>query len=139
MDYCDNGSFEHSLIEIKSKCFTDDLPCVNLRYCIQEKCIKHITNFKICKNYPKEVSMPKKKIEDIEILETKEIIELENNKEVFTKKCNIVSVVNNKYIIDFEGFGISLDCANPDKSLKSIIVNYESEIGKPDFKIYISE
>jgi hypothetical protein len=54
-----------------------------------------------------------------------------------TEQCKIISIRKNVIDINFKGYGISIDVNNfINYSIGDIIkIEYESDIGKPDFKI----
>lgn len=49
-----------------------------------------------------------------------------------TETCKVFFTKNNKIIIDFKGYGITLEGTTDKNTLK---VQYKSDIGDPDFKI----
>ena len=91
------------------------------------------------KRVKNEVEIEDTNKDDIEIIN----IEKEKDEKVVPKLkeeiCKVVWVKHNSFGIDFKGYGISIDL-NEDylvKDIKETIkVQYESEIGKPDFRIY---
>jgi hypothetical protein len=76
----------------------------------------------------------KKNKKEIEITNDKNIIDTSR-----TELCKIINIRKNEIDIDFKGYGITIkaeDINIDEYSLGSNIeIQYEGEIGKPDFKI----
>lgn len=136
-------------------------PCGYYRWCNTDMCIKMIPSYLDCnirrhymgdKTENKSVSnnllnIETSKSEDIIIQDNKEQdIVVENNKQNKSKnnfsnnkskKCNVVKMKKG-YIINFDGIGLSIEDNKFIDKLKDkneIIVIYQGEIGKEDFKI----
>lgn len=75
--------------------------------------------------------------EEIEnIIESTPNIKLEEKLELREENCKVIWVKQNSFAVDFKGYGISFDLDVDKKVNEYIKIQYESEIGKSDFKTY---
>jgi len=72
--------------------------------------------------------------EDTENDKKEEIIAFKQ--EIKEENCKVIWIKQNSFSIDFKGYGISFDLDVGEKVSEYIKIQYESEIGKPDFKAY---
>jgi len=64
-----------------------------------------------------------------------EYIEIDK-KEIKEENCKVIWIKQNSFAVDFKGYGISFDLDVGKKVSEYIKIQYESEIGKSDFKAY---
>ena len=121
-------------LEIKLWCKKMNSPCGYYRYCTKRKAILMLDSYKNCTLRGEKVEY-KKNIEDpiIEIKEEpkkKQPAKPKNRKQI----CNILNINENKFSVDFNGFGISIRDTLP-KDTKKIEITFEGNFGEKGFKI----
>lgn len=92
--------------------------------------------------------MPRAKKENIvgdfeaEVI-NEEVIELKNNEVKYKEEiCPVLWVKDHAFAINFQGYGLSFHVKDNhyidfEKIKNFVKVNYENEIGNPDFKIHV--
>lgn len=83
----------------------------------------------------------KKFLNDNDSQVSKEFNVTENKNEIKTQICSILYIAKKYIAVDFKGFGIQvdLDGIKIDENAKEIEVQYQSEIGKADFKFWVGK
>ena len=164
---CPHSQHNRNGMEVLLLCTLSNIPqfpCCFTRYCASDRCLKMVPSYQQkCKHLsPKdgEIKMSKKnrideinnEIEQIEAIETdtntdisEAIEQIEETYSIETPRkiemCRILYVKPNILAFDFKGYGIHISTEHIlDQEIipkKFIEVEYESEIGKPDFKYFV--
>jgi hypothetical protein len=143
MNYlCQYGMENRKGIDWNFFCNIKNEFCTYYRLCLTDDIIKMLPSYELCKARRIEMEKEKSKIENNDL--EKDIKIQKNSKEneelkqkIKTQKilCPIFSNTKTTLLIDFEGYGLSIPKTHEPLSPVSLEVTYESEIGKPDFKI----
>ena len=131
---CEYGVYHQLDIHHIIKCNVINENCAFVRWCSVDQCIKNTDGYINCKVRSEEMS--RKIIEQENIIESTPNGKLEEKFKLKEENCKVIWVKQNSFAVDFKGYGISFDLDVGKKVNEYIKIQYESEIGKSDFKAY---
>jgi hypothetical protein len=158
---CENGIYQNDGICHSLKCKIINDNCVFIRWCVTSSGLKMTPLAEKCKYRGEVMEKTKSKIKetvDLENNNNDEIINDYSNDELIFKQevfqedkidsieikkqlCKVIFIKNNKLMLNFQGYGIEIildDNFDKINIGNEILVKYESEIGKADFKAYLA-